>query len=136
MVKIYPHVAGNTLKCHEPFLKKLRKRGAKEVHSPEECDYIIVFCPIVSRFETDVNSALSEISGEKKNVIVVAMHHTFDPNYTLPNMRQMNNPKVLLLVDCLFHETKGLIKCDRYRTAKKLVRKELGLKRFKQVLTL
>lgn len=128
MVKIYLHVAGNTLGCHKSFLKKLSKRRLKEVSSLEKCDYIIVFCPIVSRFETDVNSALSEISGEqKKKMIVVAMHHTFDPNYTLPNMRQMNNRAVDLMVDCLYHETKGLLKCACNKKARKLVKKELGL---------
>uniref|UniRef100_A0A3P8SJN7 Uncharacterized protein n=1 Tax=Amphiprion percula TaxID=161767 RepID=A0A3P8SJN7_AMPPE len=104
--------AGNTLNCHEVFLEKLRSRGAKVVDSPDNSEYIILFCPIVTRFQTDVNAALSEISKQGK-VIVVAMHHTFDPNYTLPDMRRIENRSVKLLVDCLFHETKGFYKCAR-----------------------
>lgn len=64
MTKIYPYLAGKTLDFHEPFLKKLTDKGAKVVQSPEESDVTIVFCPIVSRFETDIESALSSIPGK------------------------------------------------------------------------
>lgn len=64
MKKIFPYVAGNTLESHKKFIQKLTKRGAKEVDSPETSDVTIVFCPIVSRFETDVLSALASASGK------------------------------------------------------------------------
>uniref|UniRef100_A0A3Q1GLE2 Uncharacterized protein n=1 Tax=Acanthochromis polyacanthus TaxID=80966 RepID=A0A3Q1GLE2_9TELE len=100
-------------------------KRANVVDSPENCDYIIVFCPIVSRFQTDVNAALSDISDQQRKLIVVAMHHTFDPNYTLPDTRQMDNKSVKLLVDCLFHETKGFYKCARNTKARKSVCKKV-----------
>lgn len=129
--KIYIHLAGNTLNSHEKFIKKLTKRGAKEVKKHEKSDVIIIFCPIVSRFETDINSALSSAPGlEAKKVVLVAMHHTFDEDYTLPNHRVLDNSAVTLFVDCLFFEKKGLLTCSRNKEAVKMVREELGLRRY------
>lgn len=64
MKKIYVHVAGNTLDSHRTFLQKLIRKGAKEVKLLEKSDVSIVFCPIVSRYETDIKSALSSASGK------------------------------------------------------------------------
>lgn len=158
MVKIYPHVAGNTLGSHKKFIKKLKKRGAKIVTKPEKSDVIVVFCPIVSRYETDVKSALSSIPGKHaenqkqekmlcnvltfscklwpvfslcaiesshKKVVLVAMHHTFDPNYTLPSQREIDTRAVTLIVDCLFFEKDGLLRCSCNKNAIKRIRKEV-----------
>ncbi|XP_030255794.1 uncharacterized protein LOC115570996 [Sparus aurata] len=126
--KIFIVLAGNTLKSHEKIIKKLEKRGAKTVETLEESEATIVFCPIVSRFETDVNAALSnaEDLGCKK-VILVAMHHTFNKDYPLPHQRGLNNPAITVLVDYLFFETKGILSCDCNKRAFKTIRKELGL---------
>lgn len=128
MVKVFSHVVGNTLGSHEKILKKLKKRGAKIESNHESSDYTIVFCPIVSRFETDIQSALSSMP-ESKKVILVAMHHTYDPNYTLPDKRNMDDAAVKLLAEFLFFEKKGLLKCSHNSKAKKRVYKELGLRR-------
>lgn len=108
---------------HKKFLKKLFKRGAIQEESLEHSDAVIVFVPIVSRLETDINSALSNISGDKK-VVVVALHHTYDPNYTVPNNRKMDDK---LVVNCLFYEKKGLLSCPCNKNARKMVCKELNL---------
>uniref|UniRef100_A0A3B5KXZ7 Uncharacterized protein n=1 Tax=Xiphophorus couchianus TaxID=32473 RepID=A0A3B5KXZ7_9TELE len=105
-------------------LKRLKKRGAKLQRSPDQSDYTIVFCPIVSRFETDIQAALSTVPGSR-NVILVAMHHTYDPNYTLPDKRSCDNTAVKLLVEFLFFEKKGLLKCPRNSKAKKAIWKEV-----------
>lgn len=63
-VKIFPHLAGNTLGSHEKFLRKLKKKGAEVVKNCEKIDAIVVFCPIVSRFDTDVKSALTSLAGK------------------------------------------------------------------------
>uniref|UniRef100_A0A8C4EK50 Uncharacterized protein n=1 Tax=Dicentrarchus labrax TaxID=13489 RepID=A0A8C4EK50_DICLA len=109
------------------FIKKLTKKGVKIVDSPMAGRNVttIVFCPIVSRFETDINSHIKILHHVLSRVIVVAMHHTFDKEYTLPNNRQMNNRAVILLVDCLFHETKGFLSCTRNKNSVKMVRKEV-----------
>ncbi|PWA21974.1 hypothetical protein CCH79_00015584 [Gambusia affinis] len=127
MVKVYSHVVGNTLDSHLTIEKKLKRRGAKLQHSPDQSDYTIVFCPIVSRFETDIQSALSTVPGSR-NVILVAMHHTYDPNYILPDKRSFDNTAVKLLVEFLFFEKKGLLKCLRNSKAKKAIWKEMAVK--------
>lgn len=68
--KIFIHVAGNTLKSHEKIIKKLEKRGAKKVESLEQSEATIVFCPIVSRFETDVKAALSSAEGKREETLM------------------------------------------------------------------
>uniref|UniRef100_A0A3Q2NQV0 Uncharacterized protein n=1 Tax=Fundulus heteroclitus TaxID=8078 RepID=A0A3Q2NQV0_FUNHE len=100
----------------------LDKRGATIEPSPDGTDYTIVFCPIVCRFETDVQSALSSVPG--KGVILVVMHHTYDPKYTLPEKRSLDNPAVKLLVEFLFFENKGLLKCSHNSKAKKTIYKK------------
>ena len=58
MAKIYSHVEGKTLGADETFLKKLtknkRSKRVKRVNSREDSDAIILFCTIVSRYETDL----------------------------------------------------------------------------------
>ncbi len=36
--------------------------GWTEVHSVDDCDVILVFCPIVSRAGTDIDAALNELN--------------------------------------------------------------------------
>ena len=82
MKNIHPYEAGNTLESYKQFVKKLTKRGAKEVGSPAESDVSIVFCPIVSRFETDVNAALSSAKGKHANSQkhIKMLRHVLDAN--------------------------------------------------------
>lgn len=125
MVKIYTLVAGNTLGAHEKLLKKLCKgHRFKEVKSPEESDVTVVFCPIVSRFETDVTCALSKAAG-CKNVVLMAMHHTYNPDYTVPSLKELENRQVILSENFLFHEKHGLLRCPHNKMAIKKVRKQL-----------
>uniref|UniRef100_A0AAV2KFC1 SAM domain-containing protein n=1 Tax=Knipowitschia caucasica TaxID=637954 RepID=A0AAV2KFC1_KNICA len=58
----------------------------------EDCQVIIVFCPVVSRAGTDVEAALREVCGDKP-IILVAMHHMHSPS-GLPPPR--TNSKVVL----------------------------------------
>ncbi|KAM9426215.1 uncharacterized protein KZ484_017307 isoform 2-T2 [Pholidichthys leucotaenia] len=123
-VKIYPRIDGNTMGSHEKFLEKLKKRGAKVVESPNDCDAVIVFCPIVSRFETDINAALSRKPEGSHQVIVVAMHHTFDKNHIVPDKQMDNHPDVLI-VNCLFYDNEGLLSCKCNKESRKKVCEEL-----------
>lgn len=67
-MNIFINLAGNTLGSHKKFVKKLTKRGAKEVKTAEESDRQILFCPIVSRFEADVEWALSQVNGKHQEL--------------------------------------------------------------------
>ncbi|KAK5850744.1 hypothetical protein PBY51_001596 [Eleginops maclovinus] len=129
MTKIFSHETGNTLGFHEEFLKKLTKRGAKQVDQSDKAKAIIVFCPLVSRYETDVLSALASIPESKcETVILVVMHHTSNKDQTLPPHRDLGSRALALHVDCLFHEQLGLLKCPINKSAIKMVRQKLKLR--------
>ncbi|XP_071375546.1 ribonuclease Y 1-like isoform X1 [Centroberyx affinis] len=125
MEKFDTLVTGKTLESHKTFVRQLIQGGATEVDSPDNSDVTIVFCPIVSSVQTNIAAALSNISGFNP-VILVVMHHTFNPNYTVPNSsRVVNNSSVVLVVDCLFYESRGLFDCQRNKDAVSEVLKKL-----------
>lgn len=47
-----------------------------------------------------------------KPTIVLVLHHTFDPDYSAPNSSSYDRNNVKL-VDILFHEDTGLLKCSK-----------------------
>ncbi|XP_071269554.1 uncharacterized protein [Salvelinus alpinus] len=118
MDKFFTVVTGNTLGSHKELINRLAaKRHLTEVTSLKESDVILAFCPIVSRAGTDVEAALQQIPAGKP-VILVVLHHTFDPDYTVPDSsRLVTREDVILTVDCLFHESNGLLKCLRNEEA-------------------
>ncbi|XP_052379667.1 uncharacterized protein LOC118386933 isoform X1 [Oncorhynchus keta] len=118
MDKFFTVVTGNTLGSHEELINRLAaKRHLTEVTSLEESDVILAFCPIVSRAGTDVEAALQKIPAGKP-VILVVLHHTFKPDYTVPDSsRLVTRGDVILTVDCLFHENQGLLECPRNEEA-------------------
>ncbi|XP_029589473.1 uncharacterized protein LOC115174765 isoform X6 [Salmo trutta] len=121
-------VAGNTLGSHEGITLQLTTTSTvTEVKSPEESDFIMVFCPIVSRAGTDIEAALQQIPVGKP-VILVVLHHTFNPDYTVPDSsRLVTRDDVILTVDCLFHESQGLLECHRNEAAVKEILKKLNI---------
>ncbi|XP_045551691.1 uncharacterized protein isoform X3 [Salmo salar] len=121
-------VAGNTLGSHEGITLQLTTTSTvTEVKSPEESDFIMVFCPIVSRAGTDIEAALQQIPVGKP-VILVVLHHTFIPDYTVPDSsRLVTRGDVILTVDCLFHESQGLLECHRNEAAVKEILKKLNI---------
>ncbi|XP_051265648.1 uncharacterized protein LOC127368644 isoform X3 [Dicentrarchus labrax] len=54
-------LAGRTNDAHLEFVAKLESIGHIEVNSPKESDYLLVFCPIVSRVGTDISEALDKL---------------------------------------------------------------------------
>ncbi|KAK6297435.1 hypothetical protein J4Q44_G00320180 [Coregonus suidteri] len=121
--KFFSVLTGNTLGSHEELIDRLTsKRGLTKVTSLEERDVTLAFCPIVSRAGTDIKAALQQIPAGKP-VILVVLHHTFDPDYTVPDSsRLVTRGDVILTVDCLFHESKGLLVCPRNKKAIKKIR--------------
>ncbi|XP_055740951.1 uncharacterized protein LOC129825143 isoform X2 [Salvelinus fontinalis] len=127
MDKFFTVVTGNTLGFHKELIHRLAaKRHLTEVMSLEESDVILAFCPIVSRAGTDVEAALQQIPAGKP-VILVVLHHTFDPDYTVPNSSKLvTREDVILTVDCLFHESNGLPKCPRNEEAIRKIQERLN----------
>ncbi|KAM9339393.1 uncharacterized protein ABDE67_017049 [Symphorus nematophorus] len=122
--KFYVIVSGNTSGAHKEIVKNLRGIGQIEVSSPEDSDYLVVFCPIASRVGADIDEALNDIEGDKP-IILVVMHHTFSPDHVVADSRrQVDNPNVHLTVDCFFHEGRFL-RCDRNEIARSEIQRFL-----------
>ncbi|XP_036807256.1 uncharacterized protein LOC110527213 isoform X4 [Oncorhynchus mykiss] len=126
-MKYYTVETGNTLETHIQFMRRLNNttRCFTEVKSPVESDVIMAFCPIVSRAGTDIEAALQQIP-MGKDVILVVLHHTFNPDYTVPySSRLVTRSDVILTVDCLFHERLGgLLDCPRNDAAVRNIRQK------------
>ncbi|XP_071186459.1 uncharacterized protein [Salvelinus alpinus] len=131
-MKYYTVATGNTLDSHIQFMRQLNNttRCFTEVKSPVESDVIMAFCPIVSRAGTDIEAVLPQIQ-TGKDVILVVLHHTFNPDYTVPDSsRLVTRSDVILTVDCLFHESQGgLLDCPHNDAAVKQIRQKLDMAR-------
>ncbi|XP_041661716.1 uncharacterized protein LOC121521655 isoform X2 [Cheilinus undulatus] len=107
--KFYVHLSGTTNDAHLPWVSRFEGIGQVKVDSAEDSDYILLFCPIASRVGTDISEALENIPAGDKEVILVVMHHTFNKDHVVADSRwQVNDSKVLLVVDTLFFEGRPL----------------------------
>ncbi|XP_076866900.1 uncharacterized protein LOC143518346 [Brachyhypopomus gauderio] len=97
----------------------------QEVSTVEECDVILLFCPIVSRAGTDIEAALKLITeADSKPAVLVVLHYTFDPYCTVPDRSRYVTRENMTTVDCLFYEDHGLLNCLKNKEAvKKIVEK-------------
>nr|XP_055054832.1 interaptin-like isoform X5 [Misgurnus anguillicaudatus] len=120
-VKLYSFLAGKTNNSHQKFIDTLKNQiqDLKEVPVMDESDIFMVFCPIVSRAGTDIEAALKRFkdsTARKLNVLVV-LHHTFDPEKTVPDSSRCVKRTDILIVDCLFYEDTGLLECQKNQDA-------------------
>uniref|UniRef100_A0A673FSY0 Uncharacterized protein n=1 Tax=Sinocyclocheilus rhinocerous TaxID=307959 RepID=A0A673FSY0_9TELE len=81
----------------------------EEVRSVEDCNVILVFCPIVSRAGTDIDAALNKLNTCSGNFKIKHQKH--------PNHSRFINRRNTLTVDCLFNEDVGLLTCNRNEEA-------------------
>ncbi|XP_014007815.1 uncharacterized protein [Salmo salar] len=128
-MKYYTVETGNTLDSHIQFMRQFNNttRCFTEVESLVESDVIMAFCPTVSRVGTDIEAALQQIP-TGKDVILVVLHHTSNPDYTVPDSsRLVTRSDVILTVDCLFHESQGLLDSSRNDAAVKQIRLKLDM---------
>ncbi|KAK3527061.1 hypothetical protein QTP86_008642 [Hemibagrus guttatus] len=115
--KVFLLVTGNTLNAHEKVMEilKTQKPDLQVVEKVDESDYVLVFCPIVSRAGTDIEAALKklqDIAGSKPALLVV-LHHTFDTDCVLPESTRAVKRNNSIAVDCLFHEDLGLLQSPK-----------------------
>ncbi|KAK7164819.1 hypothetical protein R3I94_003265 [Phoxinus phoxinus] len=91
-----------------------QRPGLKEVYSVGDSHVILVFCPIFSRAGTDIDAALNKLDSfsDSKPAIFIVLHHTFDPEKTIPDSSRYVTRENALTVDCLFNEDSGLLKCN------------------------
>ncbi|KAK3526944.1 hypothetical protein QTP86_005768 [Hemibagrus guttatus] len=108
---------GVTLNSHVSFIDLLEQkiRSLQKVNTVDECDFILAFCPVVSRAGTDIERAekkLHAISATKPAVLVM-LHRTFDLECVVPNSCRVVKRENTITVDCLFHEDQGLLQCRK-----------------------
>ncbi|XP_036420264.1 uncharacterized protein LOC118803851 [Colossoma macropomum] len=137
--KYFTFVTRKTKNTDEDFTRNLHKHrpNLQKVSSVEECDVILVFCPVVSRAGTDIEAALKKLNDKSatKPAVLVVLHHTFDPDSTVPDSSRAVSRENTLTVDCLFHEDKGLLQCRRNNTAFEKITEYLKLQKPASALT-
>ncbi|XP_041950180.1 uncharacterized protein LOC121711001 isoform X3 [Alosa sapidissima] len=122
-VRFHSIVPGSIRKYIRTFKTSLvDSPNVTEVSTSEWSDVTLAFCPIVSRVGTDIEAALKNIEGTKP-AILVAMHHTFEPEYVIPDTSRFGRDKGVLIVDCLFHEDSGLLKCKVNQEAEEVIKR-------------
>lgn len=87
----------------------IKLKNAEKRDKPSDID--IVFIPVVSRTGTDIDAAVSSIKDDKP-VLLVVLHHTFNPETVVPDSSKFVVRENTFTVDCLFFEDKGLLKCN------------------------
>ncbi|KAA0717248.1 hypothetical protein E1301_Tti017317 [Triplophysa tibetana] len=120
----------------EEFRKMAKRRKhhmnfkLKKMSDKDKCNLVLVYCPIVSRAGTDIQATLDKIKTEfsGKWVILIVLHHTFDPEISVSDSSKFDDSNVDLTVDCLFHEDQGLLKCERNSKATRKVKRFLKQK--------
>ncbi|KAG7314475.1 hypothetical protein KOW79_021778 [Hemibagrus wyckioides] len=61
-IKCLVYTTGKTLNSHKHFIAHLKKQvHLQEVSTEDECDFILCFCPIVSRAGTDIEAAMKKL---------------------------------------------------------------------------
>ncbi|CAM4544311.1 unnamed protein product [Leuciscus chuanchicus] len=87
-------------------------------------------CDELFRTSSALSCTLADEEGDlnkkdSKLVVLVVLHHTFDPEKTVPDSSRCVNRTDILTVDCLFNEDTGLLKweehsCQNISTSKKV----------------
>uniref|UniRef100_A0AAY4CG74 Uncharacterized protein n=1 Tax=Denticeps clupeoides TaxID=299321 RepID=A0AAY4CG74_9TELE len=124
-VKFFPFVIGQALNVDKEFMSKstAKHKTLRTVGSAEQSSVILAFCPIVSRYGTNIEEALRQLKYEKP-VVLVVMHHTSDPEYVVPSSSVYVKDRNIFTVDCLFFDDKGMLNCQRnYEAYDKVVQK-------------
>ncbi|TWW54630.1 hypothetical protein D4764_0116410 [Takifugu flavidus] len=124
--KFFVYVASETKNAHMEWVSKMKRVGHTEVNIQEDADYNLVFCPVKSRIKTDIDEALEGLP-DNKAVILVVMHHTFDPDLVIVESRLQELPRnVRLTVDSLFYQGR-LLRCNRNDIAWNQIQKSLNI---------
>ncbi|KAK3527943.1 hypothetical protein QTP86_012413 [Hemibagrus guttatus] len=125
ITRCFDMVLGNTMDSHKTFMENLTiSSRLREVHSINDSDVIIAFVPVVSRAGLDAQAAMNKIPKDNP-VVLVMLHHTFNPDAIVPDVRSYVDRKDVFVVDCLFHEDQGLLRCPRNDDAIRAVKNHL-----------
>ncbi|XP_025999148.1 uncharacterized protein LOC113007039 isoform X1 [Astatotilapia calliptera] len=125
-------ISGKTFNAHQQILEKVKALNEdpdlnliEQEDSNQDCQAIIVFCPIVSRMGTDIDAAMTQVKGSQP-VILVLMHHAHEPKHVTLMKIQNNVSNVVLPFHVFYHETvHGLLQCQQNNDAISEIRKAL-----------
>ncbi|KAJ0063539.1 hypothetical protein NL108_003844 [Boleophthalmus pectinirostris] len=112
-VKVKTVIAAETYGAHEKILKLVNAR-----EHLTDYEWVLLFCPVISRIQTDVEAALAAIpeKAKEKKIVLVLMFHTTDVDYSTKT--RLNFQNVALTVKVLYHKsTNGYFKCDKNNQA-------------------
>lgn len=113
-------VTGQTFGGHMQLMEQVKgqcKGQVQFVENSEDYQVTIVFCPIISRIGSDVEAAMNHIKDDKP-VILVLMHHAYEPKPTTSVRTWTTGREAVLHVDVFYHETvHGLITCSQNNLA-------------------
>lgn len=78
-VKYLTCLAGNALNVHVEFINILGERvsGLEEVHAVDQCDVILLFCPVLSRAGLDIEGALKKLAELHSNACKISLANLF-----------------------------------------------------------
>ncbi|XP_059403908.1 uncharacterized protein LOC132139520 isoform X2 [Carassius carassius] len=117
------------------FKKSLNRKGFKEVSSLQQCHFLLFFCPIISRAGTDIDAAVKHINQLKASsfhisvpVIMVVLHHTFDPEKLILDSNNVIASEYISAVDCLFDDNGLLAGCQKNTNAINTIARDSELK--------
>ncbi|CAB1340333.1 unnamed protein product, partial [Coregonus sp. 'balchen'] len=124
-VKVHSQVCGKTLNTHLALMKQVDNLGLKrEETSAEDCQVMMVFCPVTSRVGTDIEAAMSQVPGNRDAILVV-MHHTYDQNFVTSRRSASHYKNIVEEVNVLFLDSVGLLHCKTNDEAVTLIHKAL-----------
>uniref|UniRef100_UPI003AAD8479 uncharacterized protein n=1 Tax=Centroberyx gerrardi TaxID=166262 RepID=UPI003AAD8479 len=123
-VTVQAVVCGQTFGSHKTLLDRIKDQSGLNLvessHSEysQDCQIVIVFCPISSRPVPDVEAAMSDIRDDKP-VILVMMNHTHNANYVTAPRTTWSTIKqeIVLDVNVLYHDMHGLLSCPKNERA-------------------
>ncbi|KAK7925090.1 hypothetical protein WMY93_007400 [Mugilogobius chulae] len=122
-VKMFLLITGKIYQAHQQILDQLNTQRSRvmRTHDPQDCDVILLLCPVLSRVRADVESAFRKIpdGAQAKKVVLVVMHHTRKPDHVVKESKWKDEyPSIIQEVQVLFHEThNGLLQCQRNQQA-------------------
>lgn len=121
-------VTGQTFGAHMQLIDQVKgqcKGQVQFVENSEDYQVTLVFCPVISRVGSDVEAAMNRITDDKP-VILVLMHHVYEPKPTTSVKTWTTDCEAVLYVDVFYHETvRGLITCSQNNLAVSSIQRKL-----------
>ncbi|XP_066514911.1 uncharacterized protein [Hoplias malabaricus] len=115
--KYFRVMLGKTLNCNEEIKINLHRQRMElqEVSTLEDCDVILVFCPVLPPLGIYIEAVLRILFGlsVSKPAVLMALHHTSDMNKIIPDISRIVTRENTFTVDLLFQEDRGLLECTR-----------------------